>query len=841
MWNSYRLPNTIIPLTYDIYVNPQIKNSLILGIINIRAIVTEKTKYIVLHSVNIKIFRAILNNNSNLQIIYNPKLEYIYLISQNDLDIGEITIYIEYQGLINDDLTGCYKTYYLDNNRKKHWVIATQFESTYARCLIPCFDEPQFKATFSLILDINNKLAAFSNMPQIQRVNIDQQNDRIIFETSPEMSTYTFAFVIGEYNSITTENKRYSIIVPPGDEDASKLALHVAIKSMKAFEDTLRLKYSLPKLDLIMVPESSAGAMENWGLVTFRPSDLLIYNNYSSESDKDYVVATISHELSHQFFGNLCTTKWWDTIWLNEGIATYFEYIGVNEAFPTWKIWDTFLFKSQQSAMYEDKFLSSHPLNNKISNNAEIDEMFDTITYDKGGSIMYMIADIIGINILYQGLHNYLNSCAYSNGTPELLWNNIETVAGRPIGNLMKTWTDQAGFPLITVEEYPNGIILKQERYLSYIEKSTSTNNQLWWISTRIALADGNQIRVEFNTKKSDLIPIDIKWYKINYNQSTFIRVNYPVDTWYRIISNPHLDLRDRAGLINDALTLSLDGKLSINVALYIVYTILSKEREYSVWMSALDLLYKLAILFNDHECEKYFQSYMLSLIKPVFNWIWNLDVALDHSQIMLRSKLLSAGIYFDDPNIIKICENLFIQWLNDPLSVPVDIKDAVFRNAIENMDNIAYNIIFRLYLSEINVIQKKRYLNALTYSQSSDLLNNLLNLSIDSSIVEPQNRISLIINIALNPYGNKLAWNFIKQHWNIFDIRGEPFQDLIEVVLENFHTNDDYNNAKEFFENHPNVTKLSVNRALETIRYNMTWRSLYINEACNWLKQNFS
>jgi len=862
MWNSLRLPNKIIPSAYDIHLRPYIEKLQLIGIINIKAEVKEHTNYIVLHGVNIKIGRAIIitaKNKSNEipQISYDTEPEYIYLICKNNFDLGEILIYIEYEGMIYDDLFGCYKSSYIDKNHNKHWVLATQFESTYARRVFPCFDEPQFKATISLTLDINNKLTAFSNMPQKQRNKINNEIDRIVFQTSPKMSTYTFAFVIGEYNSLIALDKPYAVVAPPGNADASQFGLHVGVKSMEAYEDILGIKYSLPKLDLIMVPESAAGAMENWGLVTFRPAALLTYTDYSAETDKDYVAAVVSHELAHQFFGNLCTTKWWNTIWLNEGIATYFEYLGIDRAFPTWKIWDTFIFKAQQTAMYEDKFIWSHPLNNPVSSNAEIDEMFDTITYDKGGSILYMIADIVGLEVLYQGLHNYLTQCAYGNGTPSMLWNNIETIAKRPISELMKSWTDQAGFPLITVEEYQNGIILKQERYLTSL--CEYENNQRWWISLRIGCSNGSQKRVEFCSEKSDFIPIDTKWYKINYNQHGFMRVNYPIETWMRIIESENLTLRDRAGLVNDALSLSLDAKLPIDVALYVAQRILSNEDEYVVWMSALGPLYKLSRLLKGNGCEKYFAKYMVDLIYPTFTRLWNSFIELpelmslqdinygyqnnnaehyccrlDHSQRLLISKLMTAGIYFKDPRTNEICGNLFRQWLNDPQSIPIDLQGPIFQNAVKNMG--AYNDIFQLYMEEINVIQKKRYLNALTYSDSSEELNELLEAILDRSKVESQNRMHLIINVGLN--NSKLTWEFIKKHWDVLNIRGQAIQHLVEVIIVTFHTEAEYNDAQEFFENHPSLAKLSMKRALETISHNIKWRSLYLHQACNWLKQ---
>lgn len=833
MWNHYRLPKTIIPLNYNIHLKPLINISKLIGIINIKVYNKQITKNIVLHGRNIEINKVLIIGQDDKEykinnIKYNNDLEYIYLLSSNEIDIGELNIYIEYEGIINDNLYGCYKSQYNEKNGNKKWIIATQLESIYARWIMPCFDEPQLKASFTLILDIDKNLTAYSNMPRINRINIDNKFDRVFFDNSPDMSTYTFAFVIGDYNSLISVYRPMAVVVPPDSVNNAVFGLYVGYNSIKSYENLLNIKFTLPKIDLIVIPESSAGAMENWGLLTFRPSLILTYNNYSSELDKGNVAQTVAHELAHQFFGNLCTAEWWDCIWLNEGIATYFEYIGVNNSFPKWKIWDTFIFRAQQIALETDKLISSHPLNNVLINNDEISEMFDDITYNKGGSILYMIEHIIGSERFYNGLHEYLNKCSYGNGTSKLL---LDSLCGN-LSSKMKTWTDQAGFPLITITESKNGIKLKQERYLLNYEK---INSQKWWISTIIGCSDGSQIKVEFDTEESDFISLDTTWYKINLNQTTFMRVNYPINTWQRIVENKNLSIKDRGGLLNDALNLALDGKLPIDTALDITYIILSKEREYVVWKSGLNYLYKLGDLFVDHECWPYFQKYMINLINKTSDWIWNDN--LDHTQILCRASILSLAIYFDEPNISEYCNKIFLQGLPDLSNIPTDLQNSIFSNAVRTMGEFSYKIIFKLYLNESNNIQKNRYLFSLAASKSPELLTHLLNISIDTSIVSLQNRFDIVILVGINPYGRNLAWEFIKNHWYLFNIRGQSIRNLLEIVVGSFYTNDKYNDAKKFLESHKNVAKNATIRSLEKIKYNIKWKELYINNACEWLK----
>jgi aminopeptidase N len=291
--------------------------------------------YVVLHSFNIKIIKALvtIENGDQYeinQIKYEPKLEYIYLIHPHAFKTTSAIVEIEYEGIIGNNMRGLYKSSYIDAIGDENWVYSTQFECIYARHVFPCFDEQHLKSTFTLTIDVDNQFDLFSNMNQRKRSNIDLNTDRVLFETSPLMSTYTLAFVIGPYSKITNRLGLVSLIVPHDKEEESNLGLQVATKAMKVFESKLGIKYSLDKLDLIAIPESEAGAMENCGLVTFNQAALLVNDYHISEYDKDLAFSTITHELSHQYFGNLCTTYWWDTLWLNEGIAKYLSTINIH-------------------------------------------------------------------------------------------------------------------------------------------------------------------------------------------------------------------------------------------------------------------------------------------------------------------------------------------------------------------------------------------------------------------------------------------------------------------------------------------------------------------------------
>jgi aminopeptidase N len=358
---AYRLPTFVVPSEYFVFLSLSVRDSKFRGMVDISVQLLKPTAKITLSAVSLDVIQATVNGYQ-AAVTYTPELEQLHLKLDKKLAKGPAIISIDYIGRITEDLKGLYLSSYRDSHNQEHFVLATQFESTFARRALPCFDEPGFKASFTLSVEIDAGLEAYSNMP-IQKIARRRDKRVVAFEPTPPMPSYDLALVIGEYQALTMD--RFSVVAPPGNLKESEFGLHVAITSISTYERLLGVDYSLPKLDLIAVPESGSGAMENWGLVTFSRSALLEYPN-SSTADKFYAADTIAHELAHQFFGNLCTTKWWDTTWLNEGIATYFEYIGLDAALPEWKVWQTFINRVQQAALEADSLQASTPLNNRL-------------------------------------------------------------------------------------------------------------------------------------------------------------------------------------------------------------------------------------------------------------------------------------------------------------------------------------------------------------------------------------------------------------------------------------------------------------------------------------------
>ncbi|GJN16377.1 hypothetical protein PR202_gb03360 [Eleusine coracana subsp. coracana] len=347
-------------------------------------------------------------------------------------------------------------------------MAVTQFEAADARRCFPCWDEPAFKAKFKLTLEVPSELVALSNMPAVKET-VNGPLKTIYYEESPLMSTYLVAIVVGLFDYIessTSQGTKVRVYTQVGKTNQGKFALDVGVKSLDLFKDYFATPYPLPKLDMIAIPDFAAGAMENYGLVTYRETALLYDELLSSASNKQQVAITVAHELAHQWFGNLVTMEWWTHLWLNEGFASWVSYLAVESLFPEWNNWTQFLDETT-SGLRLDALAESHPIEVDINHASEIDAIFDSISYDKGASVIRMLQSYLSAERFQKALASYIKKYAYSNAKTEDLWAVLEEESGEPVKDLMTTWTKQQGYPVIYAKLNGNDLELEQAQFLS--------------------------------------------------------------------------------------------------------------------------------------------------------------------------------------------------------------------------------------------------------------------------------------------------------------------------------------------------------------------------------------
>lgn len=458
-----RFIESFIPENYNLFLDINRSEKTFTGNVAITGEAIDN--HISLHQKDLTINSVLLDNESlNFQMDDANEAFHIELP-----ETGVLTIFIEFSGRITDNMTGIYPSYYTYNGEKKE-IISTQFESHFAREAFPCVDEPEAKATFDLSLkfDAEEGDTALSNMPEINS-HLREETGVWTFETTPRMSTYLLAFGFGALHGKTAKTKNGTEVgvfaTVAQAENSFDFALDIAVRVIEFYEDYFQVKYPIPLSYHLALPDFSAGAMENWGLVTYREVYLLVDEN-SSAASRQQVALVVAHELAHQWFGNLVTMKWWDDLWLNESFANMMEYVSVNAIEPSWNIFEDFQTTGVPNALQRDATDGVQSVHMEVSHPDEINTLFDSaIVYAKGSRLMHMLRRWLGDEAFAKGLKAYFEKHQYNNTDGRDLWNALSEASGKDVSSFMDTWLEQPGYPVVSAEVVDDTLILSQKQF----------------------------------------------------------------------------------------------------------------------------------------------------------------------------------------------------------------------------------------------------------------------------------------------------------------------------------------------------------------------------------------
>ncbi|KPM02452.1 aminopeptidase-like protein 1 [Sarcoptes scabiei] len=722
------------------------------------------------------------------------------------------------------------------------------------------------------------------------------------FERTVPMSTYLVAFIVCDFASIeiqksnsmiaienfaqqsidriesiesdatiSNKNVRIRALIPFGQERNAEFALNAAKIILNYFENFFKIPYPLKKLDLVAVPDFGAGAMENWGLITFRMTTLLYNKEESSSEVKEQVAVVVAHEIAHQWFGNLVTMDWWNDLWLNEGFASFVENLGVDHFLPEWRMLDQFVISTSQQALALDSLLTSHPINTSVANPADIEETFDLISYKKGSCLIRMIVGFLGLDNLQQGLANYLNKYKYKTAKTSQLWESFSEVSDSlsiNVSAIMDTWIFQKGYPLVTVRwsEDSQSLIVKQQPFISsldpdeferlkYLFDNTEESKQLkqkWIVPITLISNDAINRNVYWLETEQINIPlrkISNNWLKLNVNQSGFYRVNYEKVIWRELIrflmttkpDQHRLSPSDRAGLIDDALTLMRIGYLDVSVAMDLTKYLESNEQDYVPWET---LLSQIGIIDSIMPQNLIFHRYVLRLIQKMITKLgWYEESGENLFDKKLRSLILKAAVFYGDKSSIQKAQNYFNEWIDENRSVPTNIRDIVYSAGIEHGTDREWNFSWRKYLNTTIVSEKRLLLGVLGSTRNIHLLSIYLQSSLNRSLVRPQDFYYVIQNVARNPYGRDLAWKFVRSNWHtIYEMLGLGSFALDTIVSEttwHFSTEFELNEVRKFFDSvQIGSGKQALRQSLEKIRANIFWKRNIQPQLIDWLER---
>ena len=723
---------------------------------------SSKSQIIELDAIDLKISRCSLYFKTKLINTKLTVLENKLLIKFTQAIFGMVKLIIEYSGNITDKLIGFYRSQYVVSGTKK-FLATTQLEATYARRLFPCYDNPNMKSTFDVSILVDHDLIALSNMPlQFKK----QIKNKVLFkfQTTPPMSTYLLYIGIGKFEFLTSyyKNTLIRIVTTENNSSKGKFALKLTKKFLRYYSNYFGIKYELPKLDLIAIPDFAAGAMENWGAITFRESYLLYDEKKSTIKTKQTIAEIISHELVHQWFGNLVTMKWWNDLWLNESFATFLSIKAVHYFFPHWRYQEQFLETSMNSSMKLDSLNSTHPIDVKVLKPNEINEIFDEISYEKGCCVLRMLESYIGENNMKMCLHEYVKNNIYKNATGEDLWQSIDDTLHQNIKQFMTTWIKQKGFPILNIKVNKNSKVLSQKHFS--LDKSHS-NKTLWNIPVYVDINKNHTYLLTTKTKtirtNNETLPI------INSSRSVFMRINYPQDILSMLIpliKSFKLDNIDRWMIQNDFFAFCLSNRIKIQEYLELLTTAYCNENDYLVLNDIIANLKFLYLLSYPGIFSITLKKYLLNSLNRIHNKLnWNKHNT--HLDILLRNSIFIMLGKLGHTQVIKRSKTIFQYYIRNKKINP-DLSEIVFTLAAWCGDSKTYETIVLLHNKAMTQEEKIIFLIALCNFQDPLLLIKTLNFSLTSH-VRSQNMHIPIVNMVNNPHAKKIIWSWIRDNWD--------------------------------------------------------------------------
>ena len=808
---SVRLSKNVIPLKYEIELKPDLENFTFSGKETISVSILparrslgadgQKTRTITLHSKEIEIDTVNIGDNF-AKIKYDKKTDTAIFTFPKPIPKGKHRLTLVFRGILNDKMRGFYRSRYSIGEKEYH-MATTQFEATDARRAFPCFDEPAKKAVFRVSLVVPKGKTAISNTLPVSVKEHEAGYDLIEFSPTPLMSTYLLAFIVGDFEFIsrrTKNGKLVRVFTTPGKKHQAKFALQCAVKILEFYEKYFAIKYPLPALDLIAIPDFSSNAMENWGAVTYRESALLVDVEHSSASSKQWTTLVIAHELAHQWFGNLVTMEWWTHLWLNEGFASYIEYLAVDKIFPKWDIWTQFMTNDLGRALRLDALATTHSIEVEVHHPDEIGEIFDEVSYSKGASVIRMLAGYLGEKNFRDGLRHYLKKHSYKNAETADLWHSFEKVADKPIVKMMHNWTSKPGYPIVKIGK---NLRLSQERFFASPVSKKKAKDKTKWI-----------------------IPKLFKHNKMNYGETGFFRTAYDKELLERLalpVKNKVLGPRDRLGIIRDLFALAEAGTIPTTDALEFLKAY-RNEDNYTVWLEIATGLARLEQLLLENEA---LQKFILGLFSPLAKRLsWNAKKGETHSNTLLRSLAISRAGRAGDKKIIEQARVKF-RLIKKNKHIDPDIRGAVYSVVATWGSRKDYEAMLRMYKQETLHEEKNRIGGNLGDFKNKKILENVCRFAM-SAHVRPQDTVSILFGVGANPLGRDVWWNFVRKNWRTLVARyGEGGLTLGHAVkaISGSTEAKHLRSFKKFFATHPAPgAKRSVEQVLERLEGNILW-----------------
>ncbi|RSM01766.1 hypothetical protein CEP52_008344 [Fusarium oligoseptatum] len=835
------LPKNVKPLHYDLTLEPNFETFKYEGTVVIDFDVIEDSTSIALNTVDLDIHETTVEANgatvmSSPTVDYNKDTQTTTITFDQTIPAGQkARLTQRFTGTLNDDMAGFYRSSYKDEQGNTKYIATTQMEATDARRAFPCLDEPALKATFTVTLIADHDLVCLGNMDVASEKEVDsaitgKKRKAITYNKTPIMSTYLLAFVIGDLKYYETNNFRVPIRVwctPDQNVDHAVFSAELAARTLEFYEKQFGSEYPLPKMDMVAVPDFAAGAMENWGLITYR------------------------HELAHQWFGNLVTMDFWDGLWLKEGFATWMSWYSSNAFYPEWRIWEGYVIEDLRSALGLDSLRSSHPIEVPVKRADEINQIFDAISYEKGSCVLRMISKYLGEDVFLEGVRRYLNKHAYGNTETTDLWAALSEASGKDVERVADIWTKKVGFPVVAVtEDESNGTIhVKQNRFLRTADVKPEEDEVLYPVFLNLLTKEGLQEDLALNTREADFKVPDFDFYKVNSAHSGIYRTSYTTSRLQKLGQNAKaglLGVEDRAGMIADAGALAAAGYQKTSGLLALLQGF-DSENEFIVWDEITLRIGSLrdAWIFEDEEVTNALKAFQRDLVSKKANEVgWDITDADDHMTQRLKGLMFGKAAMVEDEPTKKAAFELFDKFIKgDRDALQPNLRPSVFAVVLSYGGEAEYNAVVKEYETAKQSSERNTALRSLGFAQDPALIKRTLEYTL-SDQVKTQDLYMPLSALRAHKEGVIALWAWVKENWEVITKRLPPgmslLGDLVSISTSSFTQEKQTADVKSFFEE--KGTKgfdLELAQSLDAIKAKQNWLARDREDVKEWLREN--
>ena len=773
--DPYRLPRNVLPRHYRMRIEPDLESARFTGMEVVAVDVVEPSDRVVLNAIELEIreawFSRVDEGRVDAGVEYDEGAQRAVLTLTEPLAAGLWDLHCRFEGILNDQLHGFYRSTFTDVDGREQVIATTQFEATDARRAFPCWDEPDFKATFGVTLVVPDDLMAVSNGAEVGRVAAGDGKVAVTFADTIEMSTYLVAFVVGPFEAtqpVEVNGVPLRIIAPKGKGHLTGFALECSRFCLDYLASYYGIPYPGDKVDMVAIPDFAFGAMENLGCITYRESALLLDEATATSAEKMRVQDVIAHELAHMWFGDLVTMRWWNGIWLNEAFATFMEMKATDSYRPGWKRWLEFAAAERPWAFKVDELAGTRPVEFEVRSPEDAEAMFDALTYGKGSAVLRMMEQYIGDEAFRRGVGAYLRLHAYGNTETGDLWQSLDESSGRQVGEIMDTWILQGGYPQLTVRSVEGGVGLAQSRFLLVPDRSDST---LWKAPVQIrGTAGGRPLHAKVLLDGARAVvpaPEPLDWVIANAGGHGFYRCLYEGPLLAALLDRlGDLDALERFTLVDDAWAFVESGQAG--VASFIgLAAAFSGETEQAVWGALLGGAAAIGHHLVTDEVRPRFERWVSGLLTPPAERLgWTPADDETDLERRLRGRVINAlGRLANDPETIDQARRIHDRLLADPSGVDPEVGSAALFVCASHGDAATYQDYLTRHKEAGNPQEAMKYLRALSSFDDPEAVDRTLDL-IGDGVIRNQDTTWILARMMSNRVSGPYAWNRVRDRW---------------------------------------------------------------------------